>query len=1113
MEQTKKFWESVDSDRIGSWHELNEETLAKQAAQDAEEKATADELATRDLFTFKPSEFQLIEELEYDETIQRPEAVRFYTLDEQVGDAYEKMIPRGRTTKFQMDVLQKEAERLRALYLDHIVPTAETYLIREGESRKTFSWIHPVYADYKDVEKSTYSFNQSWLPMFEQSRIRVPNFYRTMLTALPYPYKNVPADGVHFSMSEITEFVDSDGKNPNRALPTFYYPRTQRHEDGRFDILRVPMDKTADIVKFIGYYADRRPLPVPNPLPGHDFLSSSDAVMVEKTSPLSEIVPSVDAILTHAVPTTTDPYGEGMKYLRMYDVKLSDIPWKSWKSRFPEAELAVRKEPVAIDFPKSRGEKPSENLMKYYREYYPGLSSRQWLMDQADGGELVVQMLMSQVGENGTVGIRMGSDAEFDYPNTTLSECDLVGLKWDEFLPRGVLRRTWGAKDKITLQCIPLELLRQERAREGHKGRKQWMATTHAKILDDYVKAIVGSRPIEVKQPKEPKVSSAPVREVSQLRHEVIVLLNDKERLPEDKVRDITTLLENAILNGEIFVDSNGAFLVCLHTMAILLGDLSDDRRLFYDTWTARVDGFRVCKFCGEHVNSDVIVDQEDFTDDGRVIRHADALETRSFDNRGSIDHIKTLAQLKDLFVFTNPSDEVFFMLISLLHVVPEVDQLMPILVMGRKIAQQLAAAKMDPGVAGIAQMILMIQAHVPPLVPRRSFGSKPLTLRGYPRDAPTAAGYTIIDSMILVLSRTLEAYPTSFKGSSATTMRSVLSNPSKVKDLVTKTITTLMKGSEPLRTALERAKAVLPAEEPTKPSTMLPGDIGMPAKTAFGSVTSLATCPTTRVYWTNPRPPNIKQPEIVLEVGINHFASLKSANKIVEAAVSERVKPTEVSIKDKEVAARLKMGKDGVSEDWHTNALIATRLASVFQTPAPIRELESRQKPDDLRDITKGYVFELMKEINKDPLKKSKLNAMKKDDLALMMLTANVKEATEITNSLKAKERITYTERFRLMTDADREITKELVDRGLAPYIISTTDRILFAKELKEQEQENEEIGVGRTIDDDDFETTEDLVTRGQYGDHSGSNAASGNIAEIAEAQQNDFQEEDLGT
>ena len=1096
--ELKELWSSTDSDRIGSWADLEEKTL--------------EDRANEGLFKFKASEFVIVEELDYDETIQRPETIRFFTLDEQVSDAYEKMVPRGRTTKFQLDVIKKESDRLRKLYLEHIVPTADAYQIREPEYGRAFSWISPVYAK---TDLKEYSYTKSWIPMFGETRVRLPNFYRTMLTALPHPFNTTSADeGSTFPLSEVTEFVDREGENSIRALPSFQYPRTQRHEDGRFDVLSTKMENTTDTVKFVGYYAKKRPVPIPNPLPDHDFLKSSDAVMVETTAPLSEVVPSMDAILTHAVPVTHDPYGEGMKYLRVYDIKLSDIPWRSWKSRFPPAEQALPVEPVTIDFPKSSGDKPSENLMKYYDDYFSAQSSRYWLMNQRDGGELVVHMLMSQVGQNGTVAMSPGADGDFEYPATTIKECELMGLNFQEFSIRGLLRRTWGPKDKITYQCVPLELVKQERAREGHRGRKQWTETSHSTLLESYVKALVNSKPIEMKHPKEHKYESAPRREVSQLRHEVVVLLNDPLRLPEDKVRDITDLLKDAILKESIFIDSKGLFLLCLHTMSILLGDLAEDRRAFYDNWTARLDGFRVCKFCGEQINGDVLENQEEFTDEGRVIRHADALETKTFDGHAINDHIKTLTQLKDLFDFSLPSDEVFFMMISLLYVVPEVDQLLPILTIGRSLAAQIQKAKnINGGVVGIAQTILLLQSHVPALIPRRSFGSKPLTLRGYPRDADKPEGYTIVDSMLLVLSKTLEAYPTSFKGSSAITMRAVLNSLKKTRDLVVSMTDILIKQSAPLRTALQRAKEVLPAEEPMKPSTMLRGDLVVPAKDLFGTVRSFPACPSTRVYWTSSRPPVLKQPEVVLLRPINHFMRDGSMKKIIDKSVSKRVDPVVLSAKEKAVVARLKLGKDGVSEDWHTNVLIATRLASAFEMPYPLKELNPTQKADELRDITKGYVFELMKEIGKEALTKTKYINMKKDDLALMMLTADVKDAAAVTSSLKAKERIKYTERLRMMTDAEREITKDLVDRGLAPYIITVQDRILFAKDAAEKEAEyalDSDVGVGRTVDDDDLGVlalTEDQGQRGNYGDFSGSNAASGNVYE--DILGNDFQDE----
>jgi hypothetical protein len=1059
-----------------------------------------------ELFTFEPSEFQIIEDMiEFDETIQRPEPIRFFTLDEQVGDAYEKLIPRGRTTKFALEVLKKEVDKLRSLYLDLIVPTADTYLLREPTHGKVFSWIRPVYAS---ADVKSYSYDQSWIPLYEEARLRTPQFYRSMITALPKPFQT-EREGTPYPITSPQEFVNTEGEDPIRAVPTFTYSRTQRHEDGRFDILEIPMANTSDSIHTIGYYAEKRPYPIPNPLVGHPFLKSADAVYIESTAPLSEIVPSLDAVLTHGVPVTSDPYGEGMKYLKLYDIKLADIPWNSWKSRFPPVEvLKSQPEPTVLEFPKSEGDKPSEKLLKYYNPYYPAESTRQWLMDQLDGGELLIHMLLSQVGQNGTVGILPGSEGSFEYPKTTIEECELMGLDFQDFSIRGTLRRNWDGK-KFTYQCVPLELIKQERKREGHKGRIQWKEQSPSDILETYVKNFESRRPIQDVKQKDKKGTTRSAKEIPKLRKDILAILEDRKRLPEDKLRDVQELIHEAVLDKEIYVDSNALFLLCRHSIAILEGDLARDSRAFYDVWTSKVDGFRACTFCGEHVTSQLLEDQEDFSDGGRVIKHAETLQVNSFKGLGITDHVKSLSSLKTHFEMARPSDEVFFMLISLLHVVPEIDRVLPILDLGRRIA---TALKDYAGIAGIAQMILLMQSHIPALVPRRSFGSKPLTLSGYPRDAAKPEGYTILDSMVLVLSKTLEAYPTSFKGSSVATMRLVLNAPSKVKTLVQGVLDSLLRQSLPLRESLEQAKAVIPLEVSIPTSSMIPGNLVVPSKEAFGTIISPPVCPSTRVYWTSARPPKLRQPEVPLRSGLNHFLTQDSNRKLIQESVSERVTPVSLNVKDKKVLERLKMGKTMAIDDWHTNTLLLGRLTDAFAIPTSVRSVDSTQKKDDLRDITKGYVYELLKEISKDPLTQTKLNTMIKSDVALVLLTADLKTAKQTMNTLRAKERITFTDRLRLMTDTEREITKDLIDRGLAPTIITREDRALFAREMAQTEiVEDPEVGVGRPIDFEEqgeVPITEDIVERGQYGDYS--NAANNDGRDYTQPDQ--FDEEDLG-
>jgi len=43
-----------------------------------------------DVLTFQPEEYEILEEFTFEEEIQRPDELRFFTLDEQLLDYFEK---------------------------------------------------------------------------------------------------------------------------------------------------------------------------------------------------------------------------------------------------------------------------------------------------------------------------------------------------------------------------------------------------------------------------------------------------------------------------------------------------------------------------------------------------------------------------------------------------------------------------------------------------------------------------------------------------------------------------------------------------------------------------------------------------------------------------------------------------------------------------------------------------------------------------------------------------------------------------------------------------------------------------------------------------------------
>jgi hypothetical protein len=999
-----------------------------------------------EFFTFEPSEFQILEEIEFDELIQRPERIRFYTVQEQTTDAYERMLPRGRVTRFQREEVQREVDRLKELYDEFVVATAEDYKLREPERGTNMPWVHPIYAT---PDRKPYDWGTLYKPLFDNPR--QPNFYPRLISSLPRPYGE--SEGVPYPMTRATEMVAEDGLVPIRALPVYELTRTQRHEDKTISIVKVPVEGTQDTVPFVGYSLEKRRLDVPNPLADHPFLKSNEAAMVATTVPLAEAAPSLDAVLTHGVPVTPDPYRVAEPYLRLYDIRLQDIPWSSWKARFPPVEVVTKRpEALPIEFPKATQLAPPENVLEKYKSTYsPGVSVRYWLMHQLDGGDLIPKMLLSKVIDNGSVELVPGADLPTaSYPQTTPEECRLVGTSFPDFVTRGILRRTWPK----TLQCVPLEFIKQERARSGFTGRKAWKETTAAEILEEYSRAIETVRPVGDVPLKGKPESKTPARPESIRRAEVLAVQNDERRLPEDKLRDIQELLKETTLTKNIYSDPEGLFVVCAHSLAILSGDLATDRRAFYDTWTSTDQGFRVCKFCGEQVTTEDLVDQDDFDDNERVIKHAESLTETGFNSDVLKGFLSGLRALEPVFVMENAHDSTVFLLLSVLQVLPTVESLEPLLKAGRtRAAIQFQKGSPEQiakftGMMGIATVVLLLQTHIPMLVPRRSFGSRPLKLDGYPRDAPKPEEYSIVDALLMVIRKTFESYPAgSFRGPSQSIVRAVLTKPAEIKNAVT----VMVSEKSPLmadiksRDLFSRAiayRAGVPAVE--QPRALIP--VSLPPK-EMGTIRSYPACPSNRPIWLNAREPRIVQKTVPLRAPL----SVSKLAQFLRPSMSVRATPTAVPKAQLQSLAKLKPKiRLLLKDDYRTTIAIASRLADAFLIPMPVRTVDPTQNASELRDLAQGMVNEVLSAIQKDPSKVEQFERMKDRDIALYSLLSDPREQKAGMNRLRAQERLTFVDRMAQKTDQEREVIGDLLRVGLAPYIISNRDRALFAQEAE---------------------------------------------------------------
>jgi hypothetical protein len=1024
-----------------------------------------------EFFNFEPDEYQVLEEIEFDETVQRPEKVRFYTLEDQLVDATEKMIPRDRRyTRHDLEQIKQEVTRLEELYNKYVVPRDDTYELREPEYAKRLDWVVRAVEDPTPAGVSIDHIQVMYAAVFRDPR--AAGFYPRLLAALPrFRFGEAPGVPHNPDRIETAGLTTARDLQEIRALPLFEMTRTERHSDQSATMTSVPVDGTADTIYTLGYRLKNRGVPIPNPSPDHPFFKVPENnldVVLDSTAPLEDIVPSLAAIFEHGVPVTQDPYGEGHRFLKVYDVKMENVPWALWKSRFPPVTPITKTPQVdELQFPKPPQNAPGEKILNAYKTpYAPGISARKWLMEQADGGDLVPRALLADAFTNGSVPVVPGLDlGPIRYPDTTLDQCELTGKIFEEFQTAGVLRRKI-VQDKVdkersivTYTCVPPEFILQERRQLGYAGRLPFKESAPAQILKEHVDALARHRMPEGKDEPEEAEAKTPARPDSVRRTEILGILADERRTPQDKIKDIRELLRETTMEKQVHSDNDGAFVICEHTLAVLNGDLATDRRKFYLDWTAQEDGFRVCKFCGERILRDDAIDQEEYDDAGRLVVKSEAMATPTFQSETLAGYITGINDLKRLFRMDSPIDSVIYTLLTILHVLPGAEQMSAFLKitnwfefqskMFNPKEAETEKARLQKGVVGLALAIVLLQTHIPALIPRRAFGSRPLKLDGYPRDTAKSDGYTIVDSMLLVIRVTYDAFPGAVKGPSSALIRGALRDPKRIGMAVREILKVKVLTQDAVQAMMEAARkqyADNPVIQPVPTSLLAP----IPPPKELGVIQRFGECRSGRAVLQSPRPPMIEQEVPALRTGI-----LPSRNaKLIEPTRSRRVKTVPMATPD--IIARRKIGPGAVKyelgDGWRTNLMLASRLADLFQIELKIRSVDPSQTADELRDIAKGYVYEAFRDIQSTPVKRKRFEELRQTDITLLMLGAQIDLELAAVNRIMAQQRKTFVQRMAEKTDLEREIIDELKRRGMAPIIITTEDRELFAAEIENE-------------------------------------------------------------
>jgi len=1036
-----------------------------------------------DIITFDVAEFQVLETFQYEEEVQRPENLRFFTLEEQLLDYFEARMPAGKPTRFQLQKLEKEQDRVKDAYLASVEDAEDGYAVKKRRTVRMPSWVHPLADNFNTTE---YDYIQNWAPLFDEKQRAVAGYYTRMLNALPKPYR-----------TESTENPPIDGRTVARlekggevnALGMFETTRTKLHEDGSLEIIGVPIDNTADDIRIQGFSMDARTLEIPNPLAGHPFLESVAETKLITKEKFEAVYPSVEAILTHGVPTTQQPFTDGMKYLKVYDVRLNEIPWSVWKQRFPPVDVILEPPPpISVNFPAPPDtQAPHEILQKMYGSpWKAGVHPRHWMMQQEDAGTMVSRMLLARTNEAGLLNVKpIGEILSTQFPLSDPLECLKIDT-FEEFLNSGLYRG-----DK----CVPVAAIHEEQASLVAMGRKPWREDTEEEILRAH-QAFLRSYRFIPESIKLPKYDATQNLETSELRRDILLLLNDPERTNEDKVDGMETLLKDILPVDRVFLDANGAFVLCQHTLAILKGDMAKNLQVFYRDWTASDQGFRVCTSCGERVGQ-VFVTQDEFDGDGRLVVSQGMLDEPSFHGQSQIDSFSnSLKRLQHVFQLKSAVDSVFYLVLSLLQILPEEKQLIPVLHVMRRLSasfREISKTKKFnddtrnrvDGTLGFVGAIVLIQTHSPFLIPRRSFGSRPIVLSGFPRDTNDTKVKGILDTLLFMLKGMFEAFPGSFTGTIVPFVRQVMGKQDALKTESEKYLKSI--STKDYVAQFEDARIrynSVPSDEPVLSTTTLP--LMIFEKTAYAPSETLEQQPTNPLCNSvqptsilQPKQgPNVRQMPTRLSDSILPAKHAMSVPIQIDSGVGlQKIRDTDVraNLQLKFPAIKVPSLQRFVNESNDGIALITLlhRIMDLLKPSANIafREslvlLDTTIDPSLLRDTVRGLIFKFLHSVAKKENTELILQRAVRKDVVLRMLLLKRDDAEKIQNSLRAKERETFKQRMRQMPDQEREVTKQLLDIGLAGYIITNEDRRIFSKEQETVDQDEETLQGIRDMDE----------------------------------------------
>lgn len=819
-------------------------------------------------------------------------------------------------------------------------------------------------------------------------------------------------------------------------------------------------------------------------------------------------------------------------YLLYWGLTVRDIPADVYEKTFPQHELPASlatddsREPINV----AKQAQPVDVATVGYDPHEPALDPYTWLNSQLDGGHLLrLQKLLKALDNLPRMSTRVPAPLRLpeDQPKTTSEECMNDALKsYGMFVKTGVYRHT-------SQQCVPVAVAQREQEVRLFDGRVGKPAALTA--LKEQVKVLQ-----DALQRKTSKLATTVVlvegqdQPLSSEQRQVIAILTDPSLSNDARFGKLQALLDGLQTErtGRLRF-YRGKYLLCDHTLDWLQNAESDAERLWQE-WAVPVEGRYVCQHCGEEMGT--VLGMEGFDDEGHLLQGVSEIDGEGAAAALPVGPADGWQAYSDLLAGSREG----VMILQFLHslgVEPQLAWLTSFYsfllrvndkFVGKSSSDASRGAMRD--LLGVAWMVFLFKMHPgTPLRPRRNLSRQPFSLAGFPlsRGDTDTKEAPLVDFIIGCLGSIARMDPRNRTREARNPLyKAVLDNPKNFKE---KLLTLLQKISlevppEALFVDPDTDVTDVAKSAPARLPTMLVKHrhalvYGLPYERRPMMQVSRSTLSQKAVHDMAATdeaeaPCDIRTKELRPLVGSKAGKALQEQEPPTSKARIELRRPdlpaselmlfsykATVAVLQYLVGTGLGRASHGwvASQPRQTFGDIATMTmrANEYRSRLPVLEAIGKHqtmledlvrvaagvKNDDARLDIATWCLQTAVDILTDVFGKTLINDLLKQAVELetgiySFTTAQIKDRVQ---RARAIERRTVDQRFGAMTDAQRDIDKQLRDMGILPRsIVDVGDRAEIAAIVDAPDAQPLSL-VGYT--DDDYEDDQ-YVDRGDYGD-----------------------------